>query len=75
MPVKKPAKKKAAKKKATPRMKTAICTINDSHEIFEGVVDCPYCDANVDLEEYDEPPTKGQCSSCGKHFKVKWEEQ
>ena len=75
MGVKKPVKKKAAaKKKAKPRMKTAVCTNNDMHEVYEGEVDCPYCGEYVDVEGRDEPPETGECLECGKEFKIKWED-
>lgn len=67
-------KKKAAKKKSAPRMKTAVCTENDSYEVFEGDVDCPYCKSPQVVESRDTPPTSTKCSDCGKTFKIKWDD-
>lgn len=71
-----PAKKSTTKFTmiAAKQMKTAICSDNDSYEVFEGYVKCPYCRKKTDVQGRDIPPKAGVCYHCGKQFKVKWEE-
>lgn len=74
MGVKKPVKKKVAKKKVKPRLQTAICEVNESHEIYCGELDCPYCGTTMEVESEYEPPDEGFCDDCNKKFKIKWED-